>query len=100
MANIEESLALTTEHGFPYFLRGARAYHGRSLIALGPAEEGLALATQGLAELRAVGASCNTPVHLAFRAEAYAMLGQHAEGLSCLAEAAQFVERLPTSASR
>jgi predicted ATPase len=92
MANIEESLALTTEHGFPYFLSWARAFHGRSLIALGQAEEGLALATQGLAELRAAGGFCNTPVHVAFRAEAYAMLGQHAEGLNCLAEAAQFVE--------
>jgi predicted ATPase len=92
MVNIEESLALTTAHGFPYFLSWARAYHGRSLIALGQAEEGLALVTQGLAEHRAAGAFVNTPVHLSFRAEAYAMLGQHAEGLSCLDEAAQFVE--------
>ena len=92
MANVEEFLALATVHGLPLFLSWARSYHGQSLIALGQAEEGLVLATQGLVEHRAAGASINTTVHLAFHAEAYAMLGQHAEGLNCLAEAAQLVE--------
>ena len=57
MVHMEEILALTTEHGFPYYLGWALAYRGRSLIALGQAQEGLALLTQGLAELRATGAS-------------------------------------------
>ena len=55
MVHIEEFLALTTEHGFPYYLGWALAFRGRSLIALGQAQEGLALLTQGLAELRATG---------------------------------------------
>ena len=92
MVHIAEMLALTTEHGFPFFLAWARAYHGLSLIALGQAKEGLAFATQGLMDFRATGAAYNTPVHLAFHAEAYAMLGQPAEGLNSLVEAAQFVE--------
>ena len=88
----EEALALTAEHGFPVFLSFARTCHGRSLIALGQAEEGLALVKQGLAEFRAAGSVVNSPMYLAFHAEAYAMLGQPAEGLNCLAEAALFVE--------
>ena len=92
MVHTEEVLALTAEHGFPYFLSWARAYHGQSLIALGQAEEGLALVKQGSAELRAAGAVLNTPMRLASLAEGCAMRGQRAEGLNCLAEAAQFVE--------
>ena len=62
------------------------------MIALGQAEEGLALLTQGLAELRATGAVVNTPLLLTWLAEAHAMLGQPAEALNCLAEAARIVE--------
>ena len=62
------------------------------MIALGQAQEGLALLTQGLAELRAAGAVLNTPMLLTWLAEAYAMLGQPAEGRNCLAEAARIVE--------
>jgi tetratricopeptide (TPR) repeat protein len=92
MVHTEEVLTLTAEHGFPNFLSWGRAYHGQSLIALGQAEEGLALVKQGSAELRAAGAVLNTPMRLASLAEGYAMLGQRAEGLNCLAQAAQFVE--------
>jgi tetratricopeptide (TPR) repeat protein len=88
----EEVLTLTAEHGFPNFLSWARAYHGQSLISLGQAEEGLALVKQGSAELRAAGAILSTPMRLASLAEGYAILGQRAEGLNCLAQAAQFVE--------
>jgi hypothetical protein len=44
------------------------------LIALEQAKEGLALATQGLAEHRAAGAILNTPLHLAVHVEAHCIL--------------------------
>src|SRR5260370_19124972 len=87
----EELLALSTEHGFPLWLGWAIAYRGRSLTALGQAQEGLALLTQGLAAIRATGAVVHTPLLLIWLAEAHAMLGQPGEGLNCLAEAAQII---------
>ena len=88
----EELLALSTEHGFPFYLGWATAFRGRSLTALGQAQEGLALLTQGLAAVRATGAVVGTPMLLMWLAEAHAMLGQPVEGLNCLAEAAQIIE--------
>jgi class 3 adenylate cyclase/tetratricopeptide (TPR) repeat protein len=92
MAHVEEFLALSTEHGFPYYLGWALAFRGRSLIALGQAQEGLELVTQGLAELRPTGSVIYTPQLFAWLAEANAMLGRHAEARNCLAEAARIVE--------
>ena len=88
----EELLALSTEHGFPYWLGLATTFRGRSLAARGQAREGLTLLTQGLAALRATGAITRTPTLLMSLAEAHAMLGQPGEGLNCLAEAAQIIE--------
>ena len=70
------------------------------MIARGQAQEGLALLTQGLAELRATGAVVNTPMLLTWLAEAHAMLGQPAEGLNCLAEAAQIIETTEERATK
>jgi predicted ATPase len=70
----------------------ALAYRGQSLIALGRAEEGVTSLTNGLAELRAPGGIAYTPMLFTWLAEAHAMLGQPAEELKCLAEAARIVE--------
>jgi hypothetical protein len=43
-------LAVSTEHGLPFYLGWALAFRGRSLIALGKTQEDLALLTQGLEE--------------------------------------------------
>ena len=88
----EELLALSTEHGFPFHGASALAFRGRLLIAFGQAREGLALLAQGLAAARATGTVPHTAVRLMWLAEAYAMLGQLAEGLKCLAEAAAIIE--------
>jgi predicted ATPase len=68
------------------------AFRERSLTALGQAQEGLALLTQGLAALRATGAVHTTPLLLMWLAEAHARLGQPVEGLNFLAEAAQIIQ--------
>jgi predicted ATPase len=88
----KELLALSTEHGFPYWLGLATAFRGRSLAARGQLRKGLTLLTQALAALRATGAVARTPTLLMSLAEAHAMLGQPGEGLNCLAEASQIIE--------
>jgi tetratricopeptide (TPR) repeat protein len=88
----DELLALSAEHGFPLYLGYAIAFRGRSLTALGQAQEGFALLTQGLAAIRATGAVRITPMLLVWLAETYCMLGQPIEGLQCLAEAAQIIQ--------
>jgi tetratricopeptide (TPR) repeat protein len=90
----EELLALSTEHGFSYFLAWAMAFRGRSLTDLGQAQEGLALLTQGLVAVRATGTVGSTPMVLMWLAEAHAILGQPVQGLNCLAEAATTEERV------
>ena len=65
---------------------------GRSLIAVGQAQEGLALLTQGLAELQSTGSRYKYGERFTWFAEAHALLGQPAEALNCLAEAARIVE--------
>ena len=62
------------------------------MTALGQAQEGFALLTQGLAAIRATGAVRITPMLLVWLAETYCMLGQPIEGLQCLAEAAQIIQ--------
>ena len=64
---------------FSALLGWAPAYRGQSLIALGQAQEGLALLTQGLAALRATGTVVSMPMLFTWLAEAHAMLGQSAE---------------------
>lgn len=88
----EEFLALSTEYGFSFFFGWATAFHGASLTAVGQAHKGLTLLTQALEGLRANGTVANTSLALMWLAEAYAMVGQPADGLNCLAEAARIIE--------
>jgi predicted ATPase/class 3 adenylate cyclase len=88
----EELSALSIEHGFPFFLGVATTFRGASLTERGKAQEGLALLTQGLTAVRASGSVISTSHALAETAAAYARLGQPAQGLDRLAEAARIVE--------
>jgi predicted ATPase len=88
----DEAVALSTEQNFPILSAQAIVFRGWGLTALGQAQEGLALITQGLSMYRATGAVLLTPSMLTRVAEAYATLGQPVEGLNCLAEAVQIIE--------
>jgi predicted ATPase len=88
----DEAVALSTEQSFPFLVAQGIIFRGWVLTALGQAQEGLALITQGLSMYRATGAVLLTPSMLTRVAEAYARLGQPVEGLNCLAEAAQIIE--------
>jgi len=85
-------VALSNEHGFPLWLGLGLLQHGRSLTALGQAQDGLAVLARGLSVLRAAGAVVHTPRALCFLAEAHAKVGQLQEGQKCLVEAAQLIE--------
>ena len=87
----ESAIALSTEHGFPYWKGWATTFLGRSLAARGQPQEGFTLLMQGLAALRATGAVARTPTLLMLLAEVHGMLGQLGEGLNCLAEDAQII---------
>jgi class 3 adenylate cyclase/predicted ATPase len=88
----DEAVALSTEHGFQYWLAWGIVCQGWALTALGQAQEGLGLITKGLSMLRATGAVLGKPFILMGLTEAHVRLGQPIEGLNCVAEAAQIVE--------
>jgi class 3 adenylate cyclase/tetratricopeptide (TPR) repeat protein len=88
----EKLMTISTEHGFPYYLGWGKTVRGWSLSARGQPREGLAFLTDGLLIVRATGGSLNTALALMWLAETYAFLGQHVEGLSCLAEAARLID--------
>jgi tetratricopeptide (TPR) repeat protein len=88
----EEMATLSDEHGFPFWLAFGTSRAGQALTALGRAREGLTLITSGLSMLRATAAVTNTAWMLTGLAEAHCRLGHPAEGLNCLAEAAQVIE--------
>ena len=88
----EQFLAISTEYRFPFHFGYATAMRGASMIAFGQAHEGVTLLTQGLEALRGTGTVISTPFVLMWLAEAYAKVRQPADGLNCLAEAAQIIE--------
>ena len=51
----DEALALSSEHGFPFFIATAMLKRGRALVSLGRAEEGLEQIQEGVAAFAANG---------------------------------------------
>jgi tetratricopeptide (TPR) repeat protein len=92
MMHLEEAFALSTMHGFPFYLGWTQAFRGRSLIVTGEASQGLALVKLGLAELRATRSGVHLPVPFTWQAEAYALLEQPTESWNCLAKGGRIVK--------
>jgi class 3 adenylate cyclase/tetratricopeptide (TPR) repeat protein len=82
----EEELALSSGHGFPYFVAGSTFLLGWALAEQGQADEGITLMRQGLGAHRAAG-TVQVGQLLAILAEMYGRVGQGEEGLQVLAEA-------------
>jgi predicted ATPase len=85
-ARAEAAMTLTTDQGFPQQLAQATPLRGWALAARGYGEEGITQIQQGLAAYRATGAAAYRPYYLALLAEAFAQVGQTADGLEALAE--------------
>jgi tetratricopeptide (TPR) repeat protein len=99
----EEVMALSSEHGFPFWLELGTVLLGWSLAALGDARHGLDLIKKGMSLSSAngsvmVAATDGTKLpdasSLTNLAECYAALGHAADGLSCLVEAAQIIDTM------
>jgi predicted ATPase len=83
----DATIALATELEFPVWVAGGTLVRGWALVAQGQQAEGLAQIQEGLAAWRTTGGELIRPSGLAKLAEAYALGGQPALGLSVLAEA-------------
>ena len=84
----EALLALTNEHGFPYWLAQGTILHGWALAEQGlMVEEGIAQMRQGLLAYRTTGAELSRPHYLVLLAKIYGKVQQAEEGLIVLSEA-------------
>ena len=84
----EEAIALSSEHGFPFWQGWALVSRGWALSALGQGEQGLSLVTQGLKLARDTGGVVYSPWAQTLLAEVHARLGRPVEGLGHAADAA------------
>ncbi|QIO32290.2 ATP-binding protein [Bradyrhizobium sp. 1(2017)] len=89
----DELVALTTEHGFGFFLAMGTAYRGWTLVEAGEGEAGTDLLRRGIAGFQASGAAWTLPLYLAQLATAYAKSGRPEDALGQLAEALALTER-------
>lgn len=87
-----EAIALTTEHGFPFWLALGMMVSGWALAEQGQTQEGLAQIQQGLAIYRRTGAKLGRPYCFCLLAEALNLCGQPKEGLNVLNEATAAVQ--------
>ena len=86
-------IALSTDHGFPYWVDYGTILQGWALAAQGEGTEGVVLVRQGLVARRARGAELHRPYFLALLAEAQGKVGQIEEGLSVLNKALNTVNK-------
>jgi adenylate cyclase len=87
LEHVQDSVGLSSEHGFPYLAAIGTILQGWERTRLAQAAAGLTQMRAGLATLRAMGGEVLRPSLLALLADAYARDGQMAAGLSVLEEA-------------
>ncbi len=88
----EQTIAVSNEQGFPFWLAIGWMYQGWSLTGLQRKPESVDLLSKGLSMYRATGAVLTTPMLLLMQAEALGWAGKPKEGLICLSEADGIVE--------
>ena len=84
----DELFDLSNEHGFPIFAAIATQFRGIWSVAVGQARQGVTLITQAMDQMRATGAAISPPPSCR-SCRAFARLGDPAEGLGKLREAAK-----------
>jgi class 3 adenylate cyclase/tetratricopeptide (TPR) repeat protein len=87
LAIADELLALSIERGFAFLHAVALVHRGWSLAALGRANDGITLLSEGLAGFRAAECTNPTPPGLTMLADADRSAGQLSAGLAHLMEA-------------
>jgi predicted ATPase len=92
LRSAEEMLAISREHGFPWWLGIGTVMRGWCLGSTGLVAEGIPLIREGLAIFLDTGARMAMPHFLTILAEVYGMAAAPEEGLKQLQEAAKLVE--------
>ena len=92
LACADELLALSTERGFAFLHAVALVHRGWALAALGHANDGIQLLSEGLAGFRATECINPTPPGLTMLADANRLAGQLPVGLAHLAEAERIAD--------
>jgi predicted ATPase len=87
------AVAAATEHGFPLYRAAASVVGGWAQAQDGQVAGGLAEIRRGMTEYAATGAVMWSPYFLALQAETLALADSPAEGLDCVQEARQRVQR-------
>jgi class 3 adenylate cyclase/predicted ATPase len=72
------AVALSTDHGFPFWAAGGRIFEGWAVTCQGQADRGVELLDEGLSAWRATGARLWLPIFLALKAQTQAK-GGHSE---------------------
>jgi predicted ATPase/DNA-binding winged helix-turn-helix (wHTH) protein len=83
----DATLALSTEHGFTYYVAWARIIQGWVMVVQEHSAAGLEQIQAGLAALQATGGSVRYHYYRALLAEAYGYVGQSDQGSHALVEA-------------
>ena len=86
-----EFVAVTTEHGFPYWRATGTMFRGWVMVKNGNVAEGISLLHSGLTAYRATGAQRWVPHHIALLAGAHEIAGQIDEALAQLDDALRIV---------
>lgn len=92
-AIVEAPVALTPEHGLPYWLSLMQVLKGWTLAHLGNYEIGMQMMRQGLTASREAGVTLNHPYSLVLLAEVHGARGEPQQGLTLLHEAQHIVEQ-------
>ncbi|MGY6236068.1 adenylate/guanylate cyclase domain-containing protein [Burkholderia ambifaria] len=86
-------IAVSTEHGLPYWLAWGTVLRGWAMSAQGNIADGIAQMRQGLDAQRAAGGEDQRPYSLALLADSYWRAGDKRSALSMLEEARAIVEQ-------
>ena len=81
------AVALSTEHGFPFWRAGGQIFEGWAATCEGQVDQGLEILEQGLCAWRSTGARLWLPIFLSLKAQAYAKAGRSDAALQAIDEA-------------
>jgi predicted ATPase len=80
-------VALSTDHGFPFWRAGGQIFEGWAATCEGDADQGLEILEEGLSAWRSTGARLWLPIFLSLKARAYAKAGRSKAALQAIDEA-------------
>lgn len=89
----DDTIALSTEHGFPIWLGQGQMWRGWALCALGDTQGGIDQLAAGIATYAGTGAGLGITYWAGLRAETCLMAGKVDEALAAASEVAQLVAR-------